>query len=98
MSIALKADHMVAAMRLLRWSSTSRAGCRMQLEVLQRSLILLSQLAISLLRNAEGEFAVPSLVTSATEGKGAIFADREQVVSSLEFLVLSVLLSIRLIV
>lgn len=73
--VALETDHMVATMRLLGWSSARWARSRVQLEVLHRSLVLFSKLTSLGHRDAKGEFAVPALVASAAECKGAVLAD-----------------------
>lgn len=97
MRITLEADHMIAAMCLLCRSGTSWAGSCMKLHILQRSLVLLGQLAGSCLRRTADEFSMPTLVASATESEGAVFTDRKKISTSNEFLGLSRLLVVRII-
>jgi hypothetical protein len=73
---------MVAAMRLLGWSGARWARSCVQLEILHRSFVLFSELASLGHRDAKSEFAMPALVASAAEGKGAVLADTEEVFPS----------------
>jgi hypothetical protein len=88
MSIAAEANHMVAAMGLLRWSSTCRAWRGISLEILQRGLFFICELSSGKSRCANVGRTMPALVAAATESKFAVFADTEKVFARLKFLLI----------
>lgn len=97
--VALKADHMVAAMGFLSWSSAGWARSSVQFEVFHRSLVLLRHLTVLGHWDAESELAVPALIASATECVRAVLTDAEEILSGAKFALafLSVGISIALV-
>jgi hypothetical protein len=77
--VAARADHVVAPVSLLRWSIARGAGARVQVDVLQRSLLLLRELAVAVLGAADDELAVPRLEAAAAEREVAVLADGQEV-------------------
>jgi hypothetical protein len=75
--VAPGAYHVIAAMSLLCGSTARRTGAGVQLEVLERSLLLLRELGPIALGGAEDKFAVPCLEASAAERKPAVLAYRQ---------------------
>jgi hypothetical protein len=81
MGAACKAYHVVATMRLLSWSITRWAWCGVLLEISQRSFIFFRKLPCFRSGYAYSELPMPSLIAPAAEGEGAVFTDRQEVVS-----------------
>lgn len=78
MGIALEADHVVAAVRLLGARVARRARLRVQLHVFLARALLGRDLE-SAPREAGEVFAVPARFADEAEGEGAVFADGEAV-------------------
>lgn len=59
MRVASRADHVITAVSLLCRSVASWAGTRMQLEILERSLLVLGKLAVLASGRAVEELPMP---------------------------------------
>jgi hypothetical protein len=78
MRLAAVADHVVAAVRLLRRYTARRARRGVQLHVFEGGEFLGRQLLLVPAWRAPEEFAVPRLVAAAAKGEAALFADSQQ--------------------
>lgn len=70
---------MITTVCLLGWASTGRARRRVQVDKLERGFLFFGELFLATLRITPDEFAVPTLVTPATEGEAAILAHGKSV-------------------
>jgi hypothetical protein len=77
--VAAAANHVVAAVRLLGGRVARRARARVQLEILERGLLLGRELLLVALGRAAVELAVPGLGAATAEGEAAVLTDGEQV-------------------
>jgi hypothetical protein len=77
--MTVEANHVIAAVSLLRRSRTSRARCGVKFQILQRCLVLLGEFTSIGFWCTDRELAMPALETSAAECERAVLTNSEEV-------------------
>lgn len=74
MCLALEADHVVAAVSLLRWRIARRTWCAEALHVIEGRLLFRIQLGLTAWI-AASEFTMPAFLADGAESVITVFAD-----------------------